>query len=80
MTQLSEVEIQELINSDPLTKRHFAIDKLKAGELPWNEYFDSMTPEEQEEERQYRIERATIWWNENKDMTNAKRRGKKSEM
>ena len=76
MTQLSESEIREIINSDPLTKRHLTIDKLKSGELTWKEYIDSMTPEEQEEERQYRRERANKWWSENKDMINAKRRGK----
>ena len=36
-TKLSNEEIEELINSDPLTKRHFALEKLKSGELSWKE-------------------------------------------
>ena len=76
MQKLTKEEIDELINSDPLTKRHFAIEKLNSGELSWTDYMNSVTPEEQEEEREYARERGRKWWNENKDLANARKREK----
>ena len=51
----------------PLTKRHFALDKLKSGELSWREYIDSLTPEELEEERERKRYWAKVWYQNNKD-------------
>ena len=65
--KLSKEEMEELINSDPLTKRHFALDKLKSGELSWREYIDSLTPEELEEERERKRYWAKVWYQNNKD-------------
>ena len=65
--KLSKEEIEELINSDPLTKRHFALDKLKSGELTWREYIDSLTPEELEQERERKRYWSKQWYQNNKD-------------
>ena len=65
--KLSKEDMEELINSDPLTKRHFALDKLKSGELSWREYIDSLTPEELEEERERKRYWAKVWYQNNKD-------------
>ena len=70
----TQIDIQDLINDDPLIKRHFAIQQLQSGELSCKEYMNSLTPEEQEEEQNYARERARKWWNANKDMANARRR------
>ena len=64
--KLSKDEIEELINSDPLTKRHFALEKLKSGELSWKEYIDSLTPEELELERESKRHWAKAWYQNNK--------------
>ena len=73
---ITQMDIQDLINDDPLIKRHFAIQQLQSGELSWKEYMNTLTPEEQEEERNYARERGRKWWHENKDMANARRREK----
>ena len=73
---ITQMDNQDLINDDPLIKRHFAIQQLQSGELSWKEYMNSLTPEEQEEEQNYARERARKWWNANKDMANARRREK----
>ena len=65
--KLSKEEIEELINSDPLTKRHFALDKLKSGEFSWREYIDSLTPEELEQERERKRYWSKQWYQNNKD-------------
>ena len=65
--KLSKEEIEELINSDPLTKRHLALDKLRSGELSWREYIDSLTPEELEQERDGKRCWSKQWYQNNKD-------------
>ena len=48
-------------------KRNLAIAKLKSGELKWKEYIDSLTPEELEQEREYKRYWAKVWYQNNKD-------------
>ena len=65
--KLSKEEIDEVINNEPLIKRHVALDKLKFGELSWKEYIDSSTPEELEEERERKRYWAKVWYQNNKE-------------
>ena len=65
--KLSKEEIDEIIDNEPLIKRHVALDKLKFGELSWKEYIDSLTPEELEEERERKRYWAKVWYQNNKD-------------
>ena len=65
--KLSKEEIDEIIDNEPLIKRHVALDKLKSGELSWKEYIDSLTPEELEEERERKRYWAKVWYQNNKD-------------
>ena len=65
--KLSKEEIDEVINNEPLIKRHVALDKLKSGELSWKEYIDSLTPEELEAERERKRYLAKVWYQNNKD-------------
>ena len=65
--KLSKEEIDEVINNEPLIKRHVALDKLKSGELSWKEYIDSLTPEELELERESKRHWAKVWYQNNKD-------------
>ena len=65
--KLSKEEIDEIIDKEPLIKRHVALDKLKSGELSWKEYIDSLTPEELEEERERKRYWAKVWYQNNKD-------------
>ena len=73
---ITQMDIQDLINDDPLIKSHFAIQQLQSGEISWKEYMNSLTPEEQGGERNYAMERGRKWWNANKDIANARRREK----
>ena len=65
--KLSKEEIDEIINNEPLIKRHVALDELKSGELSWKEYIDSLTPEESEEERERKRYWAKGWYHNNKE-------------
>ena len=68
--------ISEWAEKLPELKRHIAIDKLKSGELSWQEYTSSLTSEELEEEKELSRERARKHYNNNRDTINCRRREK----